>query len=313
MLKKKQIKLKDAIISLSIVAIISMPIIIFVLINSFDLPAIELPFLTIPRMVQNRYETVTTLFSGNIIINSLKNFFNSIEMLVFQSDGLPWNSMEGFGIIYIFSLPLTIVGIIKELKRKNEVSNIINLWFLIAFLMLFICEANINRCNIIMIPIVYYTVIGIYEAVEKFDIFKYAISIIYLIYFIMFEYEYFNLDWSQYYTFVNGVQEIVDYVENIEDVENIYFPYDIKEPYIYVLFYSKTSPYVFKDTVQKKNPNGTFENVEAFGKYKFYNEVTYEEDRKNLYIIRNQDDLNIDEEMWETNEVGNYIVIRSKN
>lgn len=290
-----------------------MPIIIFVLINSFDFPAIELPFLTIPRMVQNRYETVTTLFSGNIIINSLKNFFNSIEMLVFQSDGLPWNSMEGFGIIYIFSLPLTIVGIIKELKRKNEVSNIINLWFLIAFLMLFICEANINRCNIIMIPIVYYTVIGIYEAVEKFDIFKYAISIIYLIYFIMFEYEYFNLDWSQYYTFVNGVQEIVDYVENIEDVENIYFPYDIKEPYIYVLFYSNTSPYVFKDTVQKKNPKGTFENVEAFGRYKFYNEVTYEEDRKNLYIIRNQDDLNIDEEMWETNEVGNYIVIRSKN
>ena len=264
MLKKKQIKLKDAIISLGIVAIISMPIIIFVLINSFDFPAIELPFLTIPRMVQNRYETVTTLFSGNIIINSLKNFFNSIEMLVLQSDGLPWNSMEGFGIIYIFSLPLTIVGIIKEFKRKNEISNIINLWFLVSFLMLFICEANINRCNIIMIPIVYYTVIGIYEAIEKFDIFKYAISIIYLIYFIMFEYEYFNLDWSQYYTFVNGVQEIVDYVENIEDVENIYFPYDIKEPYIYVLFYSKTSPYVFKDTVQKKSSNGTFENIKAF-------------------------------------------------
>lgn len=313
MLRKKQIKLKDAIISLSIVAIISMPIIIFVLINSFDFPAIELPFLTIPRMVQNRYETITTLFSGNIIINSLKNFLNSIVMLVFQSDGLPWNSMEGFGIIYIFSLPLAIVGIIKEFKRKNEISNIINLWFLVSFLMLFICEANINRCNIIMIPIVYYTVIGIYEAIEKFDIFKYAISIIYLIYFIMFEYEYFNLDWSQYYTFVNGVQEIVDYVENIEDVENIYFPYDIKEPYIYVLFYSKTSPYVFKDTVQKKSSNGTFENIKAFGKYKFYDEVSFEEERKNLYIIRNHGDLDIDEEMWETNEVGNYIVIRSKN
>lgn len=290
-----------------------MPIIIFVLINSFDFPAIELPFLTIPRMVQNRYETITTLFSGNIIINSLKNFLNSIVMLVFQSDGLPWNSMEGFGIIYIFSLPLTIVGIIKEFKRKNEISNIINLWFLVSFLMLFICEANINRCNIIMIPIVYYTVIGIYEAIEKFDIFKYAISIIYLIYFIMFEYEYFNLDWSQYYTFVNGVQEIVDYVENIEDVENIYFPYDIKEPYIYVLFYSKTSPYVFKDTVQKKSSNGTFENIKACGKYKFYDEVSFEEERKNLYIIRNHGDLDIDEEMWETNEVGNYIVIRSKN
>lgn len=290
-----------------------MPIIIFVLINSFDFPAIELPFLTIPRMVQNRYETITTLFSGNIIINSLKNFLNSIVMLVFQSDGLPWNSMEGFGIIYIFSLPLAIVGIIKEFKRKNEISNIINLWFLVSFLMLFICEANINRCNIIMIPIVYYTVIGIYEAIEKFDIFKYAISIIYLIYFIMFEYEYFNLDWSQYYTFVNGVQEIVDYVENIEDVENIYFPYDIKEPYIYVLFYSKTSPYVFKDTVQKKSSNGTFENIKAFGKYKFYDEVSFEEERKNLYIIRNHGDLDIDEEMWETNEVGNYIVIRSKN
>ena len=129
----------------------------------------------------------------------------------------------------------------------------------------------------------------------------------------MFEYEYFNLDWSQYYTFVNGVQEIVDYVENIEDVENIYFPYDIKEPYIYVLFYSKTSPYVFKDTVQKKSSNGTFENIKAFGKYKFYDEVSFEEERKNLYIIRNHGDLDIDEEMWETNEVGNYIVIRSKN
>lgn len=310
MIKNKEIKLKNAIIFLGIITVISMPIIIFVLINTFDLPAIELPFLTIPRMVVNRYETETTLFSGNILINSLSNFIKSLKMLIFQYDGAGYNAIEGIGIIYIFSIPLTIIGIINEFKDKKEYTRILNLWFIVSFLMLFICKANINKCNIIIIPIIYYTIIGICEVINKVYLSKLIILLIYILSFITFEYEYFNIDWSQYYTFSNGVEEVVTYVENLEDVEKIYFPYTIKEPYIYILFYSKTSPYEYINTVQKIKENGTFENIKAFGKYEFYTNIDFIENENYIYVIPKDIELKFDEEKWEKTEFEKYVVVR---
>lgn len=287
--------------------------ILFIIINTFDLPAIELPFMTIPRMVQNRYETVTTLFSGNIIVNSLKNFINSVIILITQNDGLPWNAIEGYGIIYLFSLPFTVIGIISEFKNKEKYSYVLKAWSLSSFLMLFICNPNINRCNILMIPIIYYTIMGICEVIKEVKCVKVIILLLYITSFIGFRVTYFNTEWNEYYTFASGIEEVVEHVESLEYVEKIYFPYNIKEPYIYVLFYSKTNPQIYVDTVQKKNEKGTFENIKSFGKYEFYEgKIDIAEDYKNIYIIPNKAQVKFDEEKYDVMKFEKYLVIRLK-
>ena len=93
-------------------------------------------------------------------------------------------------------------------------------------------------------------------------------------------------------------------------VEKIYFPYSIKEPYIYALFYSQTNPYIYVETVQKKNEKGTFENIISFGKYEFYKNLNLEENHNNIYIVELDSDWNIDEERWDKIDFQKYTVLR---
>lgn len=294
LIKKREINIKQAFISIGIVFIVSLPIILCVLINKFDLPQINLPFCTIPRLQENRFEQLSSIFSGNIIENSLKNFIQSVTMLVIQNDNLPWNAMKNYGIIYLFSTIFTIIGIIKSFRNKDVYNWTINIWFIASFLLLFVCEPNINRCNIIILPIIYYTIIGIYEVIKNV---KYAgrfLSIIYVIEFILFINSYINTDYSKYSTFQDNIQEVIEYAETL-NVDNIYMKYSFKEPYIYILFYSKENPHNFIDTVEyfRKDQNG-FDNVKSFGKYRFYLPDNIEENKNSAYIVPVDEEFNID-------------------
>ena len=234
-------------------------------------------------------------------------------MLALGEDGLPWNSIKGYGLVYIFSLPFTILGIACEFSKENKENNIFNLWFVISCIMLLIVETNINRDNIIMFPIIYYSVIGIATSIKFKDYFKYVILIVYTVYYIMFEIAYFKTNWSDYSTFSTGIEEVINYVESERKVEKIYFPYNIKEPYIYVLFYGEINPNEYISTIKKKNVNGIFENIKAFGRYEFYNSIEYVEDYKNIYIIPKSSEITLDETKWKRTDFEKYIVLRYIN
>lgn len=94
LLKRKQVNLKTCTISFGIVFLVCVPIILMIIINSFDLSEIHIGKITIPRLESNRYETLTVLSSNNIIETLLSNFKNSISMLLIQSDGFNANAIK---------------------------------------------------------------------------------------------------------------------------------------------------------------------------------------------------------------------------
>ena len=98
---------------------------------------------------------------------------DSMRILILQSDGLPWNNVIPFGTMYIFSTIFTLIGICACFKKDKKIeikyNYLFNVWFIVCIILTFICEPNINRLNIIMIPIVYYTVIGIYLFITYFS------------------------------------------------------------------------------------------------------------------------------------------------
>ena len=288
---------------------VSLPIIIFVIINKFDLPQINLPFTTIPRIYENRFEELSSIFSTDFIKNSLTNFKDSIKMLKTQNDELPWNSIQNYGIIYTFSTIFVIIGICKSFKKRETYNMIINLWFISAFLLLFVCEPNINRCNIIIMPMIYYAIIGICEVIEKIKFSKTIIIVFYLIEFTLFSYEYLNTDYSKYLTFQDNIQEVIEYVEETK-VDNIYMEYTFKEPYIYVLFYTKANVNEFVNTVEYFNQERYgFDNVKSFGKYKFYLPEEINENEKAAYIIPINEEINIKSEKFKITEFTEFKVI----
>lgn len=230
-------------------------------------------------------------------------------MLLTQSDGLPWNSIQGYGIIYPFSILFVIIGIYQSFKKKKVHDMIINFWFISAFLLLFVCEPNINRCNIIIIPMIYYAIIGICEVIEKIKFSEAIIIVIYLAEFVLSSYEYINMDYSQYSTFQDNIEEVIDYVEEAK-VDNIYMEYSFKEPYIYVLFYAKKDANEFINTVEYFNQERYgFDNVKAFGKYKFYLPEDIDENENAAYVVPINEDINVDNEKFKITEFTEFKVI----
>ena len=119
--------------------------------------------------------------------------------------------------------------------------------------------------------------------------------------------------WNIYTTFNNEAENVIKYVDKL-DSDIINFDYSFKEPYIYVLFYTKEDPNDFVKTVEY-NENVAFERVQAFGKYKFYNigELRQTE-QKEAYIlpINREKYFEIDENIWNKTYIDNFLVLEEK-
>jgi len=306
LVKTKQITVKSAIISFLIVGFIALPMVLFTIINTFDLPEINLPFITIPRLKANRYQEIASVFSSEFLEKTINNFTGSIKMLIYQNDGLPWNSMNFFGITYIFTFPFTILGIILSFSKKIDFKykTIFNIWFIVSVLLLMICEPNINRCNIIMIPIIYYSVLGIYYCIQKSTYIEISIFIVYLISFVMFLNSYFN---SEEY-FETDLKEVIEYVDTL-NVDEVYITDNITQPYIYTLFYTKYNPKDYIETVKYFYKDINFEVIKSFGKYNFYLPETLESN--SAYVVL-KDIANINVEDFKITEFERFMVLEMK-
>jgi len=304
--------MREGIIAAFVSFIIAIPLILFVIINTFNLPDIQLGIITIPRLTANRYEEIASVFSINFFKTSLNNFWGSLKILVLQYDGLLWNAIKFFGLTYIFSLPFTILGIIINFHRKenNILNDIFNIWFIISIMLLFICEPNINRINIIMIPIIFYTVLGIYEIIKNSRKALLCIVIIYTIAMIMFLLEYIKTDMSKTEVFEDGLEEVINYIEKL-DVEKIYITDEIKEPYIYTLFYTQTDVNEFIDSVEYATKGTNFDIVSHFGKYYF--NIPEQIEENSAYVLKKENEKNFDKSEWEDIFINEYVIIKEVN
>lgn len=311
---KRKIKFKNALIAGLIAFIIALPIVIMIVINTFDLSEIKIWGFTIPRLFINRFEGNCSIFSSNFIINSINNFKTSAKILILQDGNLLW------GLTYWFSIPLFIIGLYEAVinSKKYHITNeIINIWFLSAVLLLFLVTPGIIRINIIMIPIIYYIILGLNIIVDLYKnkkICLIVVTVIILISFIGFINHYFTTKYTGA-EFVEDIQEVIEYVDTLEN-KNVYMEYDFKEPYIYVLFYTRKNPQNFYTTVEyfEDVKVREFENVKHFDNYYFYipNEMKTEED--NVYAVnyKTYEKLNLDRENYKITYFEKYIVLEGK-
>lgn len=320
LLRKKEITVKKSIISFIIVFIVALPIILCVFINKFNLSQIELPFMTIPKLAVQRYENISSIFSENIFKSTFSNLKESLKIIIFQDDSLPWNSLPIAGITYKVSIIFTIIGIVTSFnKKRNEkyqikYFEIFNLWFIVSIVLSAFCEPNINRINIIWIPIIYYTILGIYVIIKNKEVFREIIIFGYIVLFINFGVRYFTEDANRYFTFESNLDKIVSKVNEMKQEENsVYITNSIKEPYIFFLFYSQYDSNEFINTVKYSNENEEFQIVDSFGNYYFQN-IEEINDKNGIYVIRNDEfeNFKIDKNNWKIQDIEDYKIINYK-
>jgi hypothetical protein len=104
--------------------ITAFPIFLFIVINHFNMNSVDAVLFSIPKLTgPARFSTSSSLFSGDFLVSSYNNFIELIKIILIQSDGLIWNSIPEYGIIYLFSLPFLIIGFAKlRLSEKYPTS-----------------------------------------------------------------------------------------------------------------------------------------------------------------------------------------------
>lgn len=315
----KKISLKYILLSFGLFLFLSLPMILFVIVNQFDLDPMRILGLSVPKMLTDRTADVFNLFTGNFILNLIKNIVRFFSVFFLQTDNFLFNAIPVFGLIYHISLPFFFIGFYGILKNREylEPANFIMLsWFVCSVILGITIHANINRVNILIIPMIYFVILGIIFTKEQFSTIKKQkrfscfLSTFYMLSFMFFI--------GYYVTFFNkenrndffyGLGDAICFVNEKYPEEPINITtHSINMPYIHVCFFSQTDPNLFRETVvyDKENLNGGFRNVLSFDRFNFLSNAAV---REEVAVISKNEFLYSDISNREYREFGNYYVL----
>lgn len=311
LLLRKKVTWKQALACVLVLGVTVLPILLFVFINTFDYPQIELGFLTIPRLYVNRHTEMASVFSGNFLESSLKNFRDALKILVTQEDGLPWNAMPPFGLTYRVTLPLTLWGLVlclKNIRKRNAQGPefLMDLWFAASVVLMFVVKPNINRINIIMIPWMYYTIAGTVDLAGRIPHGPKAAAVLFSAAFLLFAKTYFTDYQSMMeHKFSYGLGDAITQAAQAE-ADRVYVTDKTDMPYIYTLFYSQTDPNVYRSTVRYRTSHVDFEEVASFDRYVFGLPETIDPEENAVYVLYQPELGKFPEDEFEMTEWGDF-------
>lgn len=232
-----------------------------------------------------------------------EHFFDHLKpsFLFIRGDINPKFSIQDVGQLYLWDLPFIIIGILFLFRKKEGEWWFIPLWIFIGILPAATAKETPHALRIeSTLPafqiLVGYGVITAYFLFNKLQspiLFKKAIIVgvlgLLVLNIFYFQYQYwkyypqrYSMDW-QY-----GYPESIKYVGSVKDKYNkIYITEALGRGYIYTLFYLKTPPAEFRNTVKLRKDKFGLIDVEGFNNIIFSRTVESEpRDSKALYINR---------------------------
>jgi 4-amino-4-deoxy-L-arabinose transferase-like glycosyltransferase len=171
---KKQLELRDIIISILIFTVVALPEILVMVVNMFHLHSIETPLFTIPCFPES-VRSNDILFLNFSFAQLGKNALSMLMHVFIQTPDYIFNTIPFFGPLYHVSIPFMIIGIIMttfHFFRESQIEIKAKYLALLGFLLsgiwvgLITYEVNVNRVNIIFYPLIIFTGVGIFETVE---------------------------------------------------------------------------------------------------------------------------------------------------
>jgi 4-amino-4-deoxy-L-arabinose transferase-like glycosyltransferase len=249
--------------------VLALPITVCQLANAMGWEEYTILGITIPKLTETR-QMATSVF-GTGLKGVVENFTSFLSLLVTQSDGLSYNALSPGGLYYFFGLPLAIIGICRSLcqRKKFPMEVPLRLALYCGVICGALIQVNINRINLVWLPLLYFQVLGL-EAIlyicKRFSFVPVA-GILFCFVFFFFSYsDAFGKPGNSNY--FPGLGEAIEFAESQGEGE-IYITDYVNQPYIFALFYSETSPEVFLETVNYVNPEGAFRAVSNFEGFVF--------------------------------------------
>ena len=161
-----------------------------------------------------------------------------------------------------------------------------NFWFLASVVLMFIVEPNINRINIVMIPWLYYTIVGTVDLAKRIPHGANAATAVFMVLFALFTHSYFT-DYQEQISdlFFKGLGPAITQAD-ARDSKRVYVSQYVNMPYVFALFYSQTDPNTYQATVQYNSYRVAFEDIASFDKYVFRIPEKPDVNENAVYVLR---------------------------
>ena len=229
-------------------AILAAPLILMIIINTFELPEIATIYITIPRLPEYRGSEV-----------SLRNILHNIPSVIqsyFFKDDRAYNSVDNYFTMYVISVPFVLLGIQKGAvqlartfkSRKYTVAAPMLFWLTAQTLMgLLIDEPNVNKLNGVFFSLLFFAVYGIWYAWKLLQkkksktIFLAAVTGAYTCFFVSFACYYFGPYTEETFPltdFADCYDDILDEYADVIGDHNVY----VNAKYIYYALGEKLPP-----------------------------------------------------------------------
>lgn len=298
--------------------IITLPMIVFLVVNLFKLPPCHFLWFSVPRLSEMR-SNATTIFSGdtaliNVFFNNMLNF---LKLLKNMDDDLISNAIPHIGAIYTFLLPFIILGaviITKRMRKEAKDMFVPFLWLIAALFQAMVVIVNINRINVLFPMLVLCAAVGLDFLFKRIKGTSVVVPVVCILCFTVFCGNYFN-DYKKNCQglFFCGFVEAVTYATQ-NSSGNVYFTNQVNSPYIFSLYAQKTDPRDFLNSVE-------YDNLDSPSRYVYYYDcfitgipVDLSTRSGDAYIFHCEDEIPIDikNSNYEYEKFNYYIVVLIK-
>lgn len=261
--------------SLAVFTLIAAPIGLLLAVNTFKLNSVEIGALSVPRLPsQARFLSDTVIYGGDSVKAIPQNLYGAFELLVLQSDGLLYNGVDPYGYFYKVTFPAILIGFVLlavgwGFGRRLE-GNLLAAWIGASFIVPAFQPVNINRFNIVFIPLLICFALFMDWLSTKGRFFLPLAVGLLLAAFAAFTAAYHSQWYRQQasWKFNAGLLSALGFARSVR-AGTVCVGDEITMPYIYALFAERASPAEFLRTVQYEDVKAPFRQVRAFGRYVF--------------------------------------------
>ena len=261
--KNKAVTLRTYLTALAVFVLIAFPVSLCQLRNVLGWEAGKFLGLSLPALSEGR-QSATSILGGGSYAENMKKL---LRLLWTQNDGLLWNYAGDFGLLYgKVGLLLSLFGLGVALREKKE--PVLLLWLLGALLACGCVDVNINRVNMLFLPLVYFQGVGLWKLSTWLR--KPALPALPLLLAALLFARFYFTDYAAQMApvFYDGLCEAIQDAEERES-GTIFCSYDVNMPYIFVLFATEMPVEQYRESVEFMNPGAAFEWVCAVDGWHF--------------------------------------------
>jgi len=286
--------------SIAILALMALPLLLFIAVNMNLMHEVVTPFISIPKISHFRSDELS--LSPKTMMSHLTSAFN---MFVKQDDGTLLGTTAAFGLYYKISGIFILIGLAECIysffSTKKMIGNevYIILLFICSIIIAASTEIYFYRMNIIQIPMTFFLVGGLWYLTDIFThrskevvIVMYSILCFFFIIFYITDY-----DSSVAKFFNDGNKAAIEYVKEqrssgaLKDGNTVHVVSGMS--FTAALFYEQypTDKYVKEVVYGDTSVTGVRELAQSFGDYHFYYNETLPETPKagDIFICEHDD------------------------